>query len=59
MSGGLPGASKTRMRPFEARLAALRGAKSPACGCGHAHTAGDGHAPSHAPSANDVPKGGP
>lgn len=28
--------SSTRMRPLEARLAALRGAKS-GCGCGHAH----------------------
>ena len=44
--------TSTRMRPFEARLAALRGAKSPACGCGHAHTAADAHQPS------DVPKGG-
>ena len=54
-----PKAGSKPMRPFEARLAALRGAKSPACGCGHAHTADDGHAPSHAPSADDVAKGGP
>lgn len=40
------------IRPFEARLAALRASKSPACGCGHAHTAADAHQPS------DVPKGG-
>ncbi len=47
------------VRPFEARLAALRNAKGPACGCGHAHTPGDAHAPSHAPGADDVAKGGP
>ena len=46
------------IRPFEARLAALRGAKGPACGCGHAHTPGDAHAPSHAPDS-DEGKGGP
>ena len=29
--------SSTRMRPLEARKAALRAAKNPGCGCGHAH----------------------
>lgn len=46
------------IRPFEARLAALRAAKSPGCGCGHAHTAADGHQPSKAPHS-DPAKGGP
>jgi hypothetical protein len=47
------------LRPFELRLAKLRAAKGPACGCGHAHTPGDAHEPSHAPSSNDIPQGGP
>lgn len=46
------------IRPLEARLAALRGLKSPECGCGHAHTATDGHAPSAAAKA-EPDKGGP
>lgn len=46
------------IRPLEARLAALRAAKSPACGCGHAHTAADGHAPSDAVRPEPA-KGGP
>lgn len=46
------------VRPLEARLAALRAAKSPACGCGHAHTAADGHAPSGAVRPEPA-KGGP
>ncbi len=50
--------AKRGVRPLEARLAALRGAKGPACGCGHAHTASDGHEPSHAPDSGDG-KGGP
>lgn len=39
------------IRPFEARLAALRASKSPDCGCGHAHTPGDAHKPSDTPQA--------
>lgn len=53
----MTGASGRSIRPFEARLAALR-AKAPECGCGHAHTAGDAHAPSGAPKP-DTSKGGP
>jgi hypothetical protein len=39
------------MRPFEARMAALRAAKSPGCGsgCGHAH------GPTHAHAAPEPP----
>ncbi len=46
------------IRPFEARLATLRASKSPPCGCGHAHTAADGHAPSDTPRP-EPSKGGP